>query len=71
MRVQLNSFSGDPSFIGNRNWNSRSNEGWIVATDGDGCIQWNYRSQGAPRTANSAVRSYLFPDRLRRVVTHG
>ena len=32
----------DQSFIGNKDWNSGSNPGWIIDTEGDG-MKWNYR----------------------------
>src|SRR5262249_17898522 len=32
----------DQSFIGNKNWNSGSNPGWVVSSEGDG-MKWNYR----------------------------
>lgn len=34
-------WSSDPSFIGNKDWNSGSNQGYVIATDGDGRVQWN------------------------------
>lgn len=34
-------WSGDPSFIGNKDWNSGGNQGYVVATDDDGHLQWN------------------------------
>lgn len=35
-------WSGDPSFIGNKNWNSGGNPGYVLATDDDGHFQWNF-----------------------------
>ncbi|MEI8040046.1 MAG: immunoglobulin domain-containing protein [Verrucomicrobiota bacterium] len=32
----------DQSFIGNKNWDSGGNPGWIVCSEGDG-MKWNYR----------------------------
>lgn len=49
--AKLDAWTGDPGFVGNKNWNSGSNDGWIVASDGDGRIQWNYRNKGDPRPA--------------------
>lgn len=34
-------WSGDPSFIGNKDWDSGSNQGYVLATDDDGHFQWN------------------------------
>lgn len=39
-------WSGDPSFIGNKDWNSGGNQGYVIASDGDGRLQWNLA--GAP-----------------------
>jgi hypothetical protein len=39
-------WAGDPSFIGNKDWNSGGNPGYVIATDGDGHLQWNIA--GAP-----------------------
>jgi hypothetical protein len=39
-------WDGDPSFIGNKDWNSGGNQGYVLATDDDGRIQWNLA--GAP-----------------------
>lgn len=41
-------WSGDPSFIGNKDWNSGGNQGYVLATDDDGHFQWNLA--GAPGT---------------------
>lgn len=51
------SFSGDPSYISNKAWASGSNIGYVVATDGDGRIQWNYREYLPPNRAASPSRS--------------
>ncbi|HRY46495.1 MAG TPA: immunoglobulin domain-containing protein [Candidatus Paceibacterota bacterium] len=39
--AKLIAWDSDPSFIGNKNWNSGGNQGWVLATDGDGHFQWN------------------------------
>lgn len=39
--ARLESWEGDPAFLANKNWNSGNNPGWVVATGGDGRIQWN------------------------------
>jgi len=36
--AKLDAWTGDPSFIGNKDWNSGSKVGWVVATAGDGRI---------------------------------
>ncbi|HAM71659.1 MAG TPA: hypothetical protein DCM86_08460 [Verrucomicrobiales bacterium] len=49
--VKLGTWSGDPSFVANKDWNSGGNVGFVVATDSDARIQWNYRetNNGASR----------------------
>ncbi|MGA1237332.1 MAG: LamG-like jellyroll fold domain-containing protein [Limisphaerales bacterium] len=42
-------WSGDPSFIGNKDWNSGGNQGYVIAGDGDGRVQWNYAGPPAGR----------------------
>jgi hypothetical protein len=49
--AKLDAWTGDPSFIGNKDWNSGGNVGWVLATAGDGRIQWNFRSKGDPQPA--------------------
>lgn len=39
-------WSGDPSFLSNKDWNSGGNQGYVIATDDDGHLQWNL--SGAP-----------------------
>lgn len=39
--TRFSQWSGDPAFIGNKNWASGGNQGWIIATAGDGRLQWN------------------------------
>ncbi len=40
--VKINSQSDDIPFIGNKDWNSGGNLGWVVDTEGNG-MKWNYR----------------------------
>ncbi len=47
--AKLSTWEGDPGFIGNKNWNSGSNPGWVIATAGDGRIQWNIADEGRTR----------------------
>lgn len=48
-KLPPNSFRGDPALIGNKNWGSGNNRGWIAAANGGGEFQWNYR-EVAPNT---------------------
>jgi hypothetical protein len=47
--ARINSHTGDPAFIGNKNWNSGGNVGFVVATGGDSRIQWNLNTEGGSR----------------------
>ena len=42
----LKEWDGDPSLIGNKNWGSGGNQGYVLAADDDGHFQWNLA--GAP-----------------------
>ena len=46
-KAAAGTWRGDPAFIGNKNWNSGGNNGWIAANNGGGEFQWNYR-EAAP-----------------------
>jgi hypothetical protein len=48
MWVKFTTWTGDPSFIANKNWNSGDNVGWVLATAGNGGFQWNFKD-GTPR----------------------
>ncbi len=39
--TRFTNWSGDPSLIGNKDWRSGGNQGWMVATAGNGRLQWN------------------------------
>ncbi|MCZ8517611.1 DUF5011 domain-containing protein [Paenibacillus filicis] len=45
--------SGDPSIISNKNWNSGSNTGWILAVNGSGSLLWNYKTTSCSRLDSS------------------
>ncbi len=47
--AKLNSNTGDPSFVGSKNWNSGGNVGFVAATAGDNRIQWNLNTVGGSR----------------------
>jgi hypothetical protein len=47
---KMDTWTADPSFVANKDWNSGGNIGFVIATDNDGRLQWNYRVTGtAPR----------------------
>lgn len=39
--------SGDPAIIGTKNWGSGNNPGWLIGTQTDGRLEWNYRRVNA------------------------
>lgn len=39
--TRFTNWTGDPAFIGNKDWRSGGNQGWVVATAGNGRLQWN------------------------------
>jgi hypothetical protein len=39
--AKVTAWADDPSFIANKDWDSGSNVGWVIATDSDGHLQWN------------------------------
>ncbi|UVI33085.1 alkaline phosphatase family protein [Paenibacillus spongiae] len=41
--------TGDPSIISNKDWNSGSNTGWILAVNGSGNLVWNYKTSKSAR----------------------
>jgi hypothetical protein len=44
--TKVSAWSGDAAFIGNKDWNSGGNQGYVLATDSDAHFQWNLA--GAP-----------------------
>lgn len=38
-----------PALIGNKNWASGGNNGWIIACNADGSVKWNYKGSGGSR----------------------
>jgi len=38
--------NSDPSIVGTKDWDSGNNPGWLIGTQGDGRLEWNYRRQG-------------------------
>lgn len=47
--IKSDGINGDPSIISNKNWNSGSNIGWILALNGSGELIWNYKTSGSGR----------------------
>lgn len=39
--TRFTNWTGDPAFIGNKDWTSGGNQGWVIATAGNGRLQWN------------------------------
>jgi phosphodiesterase/alkaline phosphatase D-like protein len=38
---RFTNWTGDPVFVGNKDWRSGGNQGFVVATGGNGRLQWN------------------------------
>lgn len=47
--IKPEGINGDPSIISNKNWNSGSNTGWILAINGSGDLIWNYKTSQSSR----------------------
>ena len=45
--IPTNSFRGDPALLGNKDWGSGSNPGFVIFTTGG--LRWNYRDLNGPR----------------------
>lgn len=62
--AKLNEWASDPAFLSNKDWGSGGNIGWVIATDGDGRLQWNYRRQNTPESPRQDFDSLggLFSD---------
>ncbi len=41
--AKLDAFTSDPAFLSNKDWGGGGNVGWVIATAGDGHLQWNFR----------------------------
>ena len=39
--TRITNWTGDPVLIGNKNWSSGGNQGWVIATASNGRYQWN------------------------------
>ncbi len=47
--AQVLEMTGDPSFVGNKDWNSGGNQGYVLATDDDRHFQWNLAGPAGSR----------------------
>lgn len=47
--VQLNDFGGDPAFVSNKSWNAGGNPGFVLATESNRRLQWNWVEGGCSR----------------------
>jgi hypothetical protein len=56
--AKINSQNDDKPFISNKNWNSGSNPGWALATEGDG-MKWNFRDDQSTRRDSPDVTPQL------------
>jgi hypothetical protein len=68
--AQVQGFGGDPSFIGNKDWNSGGNPGYVLATDDDGHLQWNLAgAPGSRKDFDGTPGTFSNPDWHHVVVT--
>ncbi|MED4203871.1 LamG-like jellyroll fold domain-containing protein [Neobacillus mesonae] len=51
--IKSDGVNGDPSIISNKNWNSGSNTGWILALNSGGNLLWNYKTSNSGRLDSS------------------
>lgn len=58
--VKISSLSGDPGLLGNKDWNSGGNPGFVLFTTGARRARWNYRNADSPRI-DSNVPPEAFP----------
>lgn len=47
--IKVNSKSGDPSFLSNKDWRSGGNAGYVLFVGGGGNFGWNYKPSGGAR----------------------
>lgn len=66
--AKLNANTGDPSFIGNKNWNSGGNTGFVIATAGDNRVQWNLNTVGGARKDYDSAGGHFANQTWRNVV---
>lgn len=52
--TKFTTVASDPALIANKDWGSGGNTGWIVATAGDGRVQWNMGDSAGRRDYDSA-----------------
>ena len=52
--AKMTTWTGDPAFLSNKDWTGGANVGWVIATEGDGRVQWNFRDGNARRDYDSA-----------------
>lgn len=48
VKVNPNSFRADPPIIGNKNWGSGGNQGFVLVING-GTLRWNFKESGGTR----------------------
>jgi hypothetical protein len=66
--VKVNSNTGDPSFLGNKNWGSGGNIGFVIASAGDNHFQWNLNTEGGARKDFDAAANTLPLETWKHVV---
>ncbi len=47
--ADANAWTGDPAFFSNKNWDSGSSQGYVIAAQGSGAWKWNWKGDSAGR----------------------
>jgi hypothetical protein len=59
MWVKANAFNGDPSLIGNKDWDSGGNSGYVIFTESNRRVDWNLAGAPGGRKDGDAVPQAL------------
>jgi hypothetical protein len=59
MWLKANAFGGDPSLIGNKDWDSGGNQGYVIFTEGNRRVDWNLAGAPGTRKDGDAVAQAL------------
>lgn len=60
-KIAPNSKSSDPAILGNKNWDSGNNTGYVLGVQGNSNFEWNYREE-APNTRKDFDSTINFTD---------
>lgn len=66
--ARANAFNGDPSLIGNKDWDSGGNQGYVIFTDSNRRVDWNLAGAPGGRKDGDQVPNVLTNDTWVHVV---